>query len=915
MKKNKYSLKKVYESVFKLTKEDRQADINADFQRRILVRNPANAKTLKALYAASNDDDVINQTISTEIPGLGTFNLTPVQIGLIGCIDQYYYGDKQLALKLINVLKSGQSIENEETNQRVGLAASVSEAKENNSYSTSEDDEEKKLDKSRAKEFLKYCKKNKIIDKNYRIIKIHALSVDDFLISRATGFLFEIFLCYNISEKFSESQVNIEETESRLIEHASVKYVSSILKIVYDLFDFKSFDQSYNDTNHRQLYDKLIEKTINFFEKLIDPKVDGDDLFFEFLPAGYPIDLYIRSKKNNNDIMTALDLKSSANNRNTDVISASTEKVDEQIGYIIDEKKKLSIENTKDFTIGLLNINYFFDKNKININVDNDITCKYISYVNQYNYFYEKCLSSKTKDFKFTNDKFEIQPINLNNSSAYPVNYNKEKITSFEILDRLKVRAMNEFIKNSKQIIDYNIKDSGNSVNRFSSRFEFITGKEEKDLAEAKYVNLYKYFKNHPEYLVETYNKLFNEIKKTYLRQKTNFVYYNSALERIFNIIKEILSEKTELSKLIPQLSEEKLEQLQEDAEAVAVALEEQKINELVSWLLKNIDSNTTVRPAIIKKEITNDVKKPSNLGIYFSNNHSALAAAYKIFCEKVKKQYEKDVKQGDISEHLKEIKKRVYDEFLNKTYKIILSSIAQSFKSEIKKIEIDSPKEIAIGFIYFYLVESAKTKINNVDRVDWRAKFELEKKLNSIDIEKDKLDDVLRDALGKFISYEGGDAEKKNLLITVAKQLLVRGFGKKKIISDLVGLFLNKEEEGFSKSTISNYSASKSRFAERIRKHSENNTDFINLAISQYEEKKEIDEDRKSEVIKAIIDNVPGTTSKIYSDSKRENIRIDSTLETTAVNANDCVYIPGNVISERSSKKKTLREVYRYLF
>ena len=107
MKKNKYSLKKVYESVFKNHKTDIVKEFR-DSRVRNVSSNILNSKTLKDLFnkynIPTNIDDVINQKISTKIPGLGTFNLSPIQIGLISCANNYFFGKKEDVRHQLNLL-------------------------------------------------------------------------------------------------------------------------------------------------------------------------------------------------------------------------------------------------------------------------------------------------------------------------------------------------------------------------------------------------------------------------------------------------------------------------------------------------------------------------------------------------------------------------------------------------------------------------------------------------------------------------------------------------------------------------------------------------------------------------------------------------------------------------------------------
>lgn len=442
MSKDKHSLKKVYELALKLTKESHHADIDADFQRRILARNPASAKTLKDLYLASSEDNVINQIISTKIPGLGTFDLTPVQIGLIGCIDQYYFGDKQLALNLINVLKTGQSIEPEETNQSVRLAAGYIRENENSADTSAPNtnllDKEKdftfKMNIKYAKIFLEECRKKGILNDNYSIVEGYTISQNKYMISSASGFLFEMFLCFNIEDFFGENNVNKNNTAERLAFRADTTFILSILCIIYKTLTIENIDNIKKENTDntikksRELYELLKINNIDIFNSLLDSELDRDKLYFDFQEGSKPLDLYVRKNNKQGNILSIIDLKTSSVGEEVYRISGSFEKTDEQIEEIFNKYYKTNNSSEyNNFFICSLNILYTYNNDGVSVE---DILCNFIDFKGQYAAYKKVANKEGSKDKSFRIEKSEGNYFTLENDKIKPVSENHDIVST-----------------------------------------------------------------------------------------------------------------------------------------------------------------------------------------------------------------------------------------------------------------------------------------------------------------------------------------------------------------------------------------------------------------------------------------------------------------------------------------------------
>lgn len=438
MSKDNYSLKKVYKSVFKLTKESHQSYIIKEFD----ASSITNSKTLKDLYGKYNisagNYNIINQTISTEIPGLGKFDLTPVQIGLIGCIDQYYYGNKQIALNTVNILKTGQITESNKGKDKKNF-------KQNAKY---------------AKEFLDECIKNNILENNYNIKNETSINNKKYMIAKSSGYLFELFLCYNVKNFFGEEKVN-DKAIKRLSVHQTVKYISTILSVIYNMINYQDIDNMFNKINCYSLYQEIFPKELNIFDKLIDPTIKRENLFFDFQQGGKPLDIHVREKNINGKVLSVLDLKSSLNNKISENISSSATAVNSQITKIFEEKNSSGeLKNNSDFTVGVLDILYEHSIKGIKIN---KTLCRFISYADRFESQYQKCLDNKSGVFKFyANDDF----LTLESENKYAISYSSQKIDPEEKLKE-NIHKFAKFFKTRITDSEYATKKAWKTKNNF----------------------------------------------------------------------------------------------------------------------------------------------------------------------------------------------------------------------------------------------------------------------------------------------------------------------------------------------------------------------------------------------------------------------------------------------------------------
>jgi len=356
-----YSLKKIYE--FKSTFNDKNVDL----------------KSIKSLNEEIQLLDTL-QIKTITLPNFGTFDLNTVQIGIIACLNEFYFGNKQLVQNIINRLYN-EDIYNQRS--QISLAASLDYSLKNINRLT----ESKTLTKEFAVLFLKECIEKKLIDNNYKI-KVDSIKKvpPDYQIESSFGFLLEAFFELAIATSFKA------KPDSEFIDYscnaANVKYIVSILCVIYsdainDLEDyFLENNTAFINNKLLYLYNHKFnkEKLVKEINSLVDESIKNN-IEFKFQFAGSlkerPVDLIV---KHENKLIAMLDVKSSYKTTefNQYEISKSKDKVNKQINKIIEPSKDK--KKYPDFNIGNINIAYNITKNKIEINSFN---CIYQSYFNE----------------------------------------------------------------------------------------------------------------------------------------------------------------------------------------------------------------------------------------------------------------------------------------------------------------------------------------------------------------------------------------------------------------------------------------------------------------------------------------------------------------------------------------------------
>jgi|13_taG_2_1085334.scaffolds.fasta_scaffold00130_27 hypothetical protein len=346
-------------------------------------------------YSLKNLDKLLKERLSipenrnltnTNIPGFGTFSLEPIQICLIACITEFYFGNKKIVYDILN-----------ETfyQKNLRLAASL-DYRLKNLYTIIENEENKiALDSKTAETFIKACKDSNLIDTNYNILN-DELVVNKNVITGAAqlqssnGFLFELFLNFCISDLNYEIEKK-EDHIKYLCKIKDVKYSISILSVIYKYKNISNIS-SYFDQNNQSF---VLESAHNLYkvflnndtlQKKINDLIHEDlhedtNLKFKFqFEEGYannPIDLFVYY---DNKIISMLDLKSvnSSKSENKYKISKSKKAIDKQINNVMGEQESGS---NHDFYLGNIILSYTFNAQQINVN---DIKALYVSYNSQH---------------------------------------------------------------------------------------------------------------------------------------------------------------------------------------------------------------------------------------------------------------------------------------------------------------------------------------------------------------------------------------------------------------------------------------------------------------------------------------------------------------------------------------------------
>ena len=405
-------------------------------------------EVLKSFFKDTNQFDFMLEK-QIEIPYMGTFEMSPLKIGLIACVNEYYFGNKDLAKSIIE--------------------DSFSVIIENKKNSNNP------LDEKRIIKFLKKCKNKNLLDENYNFTDqtIEKFGSEDMGgIAQSIGLLFEIYLNKKIKE--NNYKTNFENHIKSSLKSINIKYIVSILDIIY--LKNKSLDEIENIFNENLNEDKIKdvlniiqqEDSENFVEKIIDPNIlngiEGLDFKFDTIHNDKPLDIEVRY---NNMLIALIDVKSSqikedekgkAEYNSTKRVSTSTNAVAEYVSNLVSNEN-----NKKDFNFGLIRITYKFKK-------DNLIVKKLDNIYMKYNESFKERLGSRpgifslTKNKSYSSNKGDF--IVKNNDDKL----NKDNVIDFdnsmpkELQDEKIIEYANEYYKDSE--IKDKLDELGNEVSK-----------------------------------------------------------------------------------------------------------------------------------------------------------------------------------------------------------------------------------------------------------------------------------------------------------------------------------------------------------------------------------------------------------------------------------------------------------------
>jgi hypothetical protein len=403
----KYSLKKIYE--FRSTFNDRNIDIK-------------NIKSLSDLYTP-----IERKTKLVNIEGLGRFELNNLQICLIACANEFFFGDESIVRRILNIDKIEKSIPQEQLDTDSLDTDSLDITKESLIHI-----KENKLDYNRALDFIENCYKEEIVDQYFNIMNNKKIPSGDF-IGKASGYLFEFFLNKYFKDKNYET--NLEEHSKSILTNENIKYISCILKIIY-LYEYtgKEFYHKSNDYDELEhyvydMFDDLESTDIDnlylmlnikenldkrkFIDKLISINDKNTKLNFHFNINLEALDVSVTNY--NKELVSIFDIKTSLTGIHQHTLSDSFENCEKQINNYTNK-----IIN---FTVGLVNILYDYTPNGIKINSIKD---EFITQ-SQFVIYKENVVSKENPKFRFNEEaKIEIGGINSseNHSQKYMIDTN-----------------------------------------------------------------------------------------------------------------------------------------------------------------------------------------------------------------------------------------------------------------------------------------------------------------------------------------------------------------------------------------------------------------------------------------------------------------------------------------------------------
>ena len=331
---------------------------------------------LKRLYM-NQFDSMLKKQI--EIPHMGTFSMSPFKIGLIACVNEYYFGNKNIVKSIIED-SFDVIIENKKSPK-------------------------KPLNENRIDKFLKKCIKSNLIDKNYNLTE---QSYDFFYkkdilgnenvpaILQALGFLIEIYLCSEIAKTYN---TNKNEKFEKSINDSHIKYIIAILQIIYttnlENLVLKNIRNLFSNIATKESIENILSKISvnqeNFLKKLISPDLEGENLYFNFDTSKSAIDIKVMY---NDKLVSLIDVKSSVEtkDKNNDTVYNNNTTISSSKNAVINQFIDNScIEN--DFNIGLLRTTYRFEQEGIAISKIDSI---YTSYNNGHDEIIEDRESSYT---------------------------------------------------------------------------------------------------------------------------------------------------------------------------------------------------------------------------------------------------------------------------------------------------------------------------------------------------------------------------------------------------------------------------------------------------------------------------------------------------------------------------------------
>ena len=552
------SLKKIYSYLYK--KNQLKEVYNNLFELR-------DVNTLRHNLKSRNTNvDFFNETQEVSIPGVGTFQLNKFQTALSGLIIEFYFGNKNLVKGIFSYLNL--KLENEEK-------------------------ETKKLNEIRILRFFYICKEIKIIDENYNLtneIINKPLGNPEFKINSSAGRLFEIFAYKKINEIYN---TNYEEFFQNSIDRNDIKYIYTILKIIYiapteSLQDISlavyNLFSNMNEENLNKIYEKITFPK-DFPNKIIDEKLrnyskedkEKQGIFFEFKYRNENLDITIKNKET---VISMLDLKCSEirfenvkdttklKYNNTKSISTSNDGLDKYISDTIDIDGEYN-----DFSLGLIRLTHNFNQSEI---VIEKFDCLYISYKEQHKKLMKMLIDTGEEEYFFPAGNPDFTPINSEEQSVgFPITVSTETFTADfasqnkkykeEFYDKKEEEKIAATIKLLNDIEESDQKETYLA----NKKFEYITGdkggysyntfpeKNKKSFRKKVFTTIKSDYKSGTDFQKKLYDKLIRYIGKAdagdFMKYSDHFFKYVELdkVKKAIQTIKESIYENKNNMKVI----------------------------------------------------------------------------------------------------------------------------------------------------------------------------------------------------------------------------------------------------------------------------------------------------------------------------------------------------------------------------